>query len=213
MLHTRRHFSTTLSQYQLPFEKNSENSPSPISPVIVYEGPLSRTFRSLKIFSLSSLGLAIALTPFMFIIDTSLPFIARVVLAATALGTSGVSTGLVGWCGQPYVKTVRTLSGGNDLKPAEAAVNGIQLETFTLTLRPRFTNVYDTAFLTETRRPFAKWELADSVTLQKSGEEVPPEETIAETLDAQGKVLGRWIVAWNDDGTRGVCRSEGKVQR
>ncbi|KAL5504719.1 hypothetical protein ACEPAH_7382 [Sanghuangporus vaninii] len=212
-LRTNRYFSTSLPR-RLPSQKNSEGKlSSPISQTVVYEGPLARTFRSLKIFSLSSLGLASALTPFMFIMDTSLPFAARVVLASTALGTSGVSTALVSWCGHPYVKTIRVLSNGNSAKPAEAAMDGIQLETFTLTLRPRFTNVYDTTFLTEARRPFAKWELAESVTLQKSSEGVPPKETIAETMDAQGKVLGRWIVTWHNEGTRGTCRGEGKVQR
>ncbi|KAH8114218.1 hypothetical protein DFH11DRAFT_1596628, partial [Phellopilus nigrolimitatus] len=45
------------------------------------------------------------------------------------------------------------------------------------------------------------------------GSEVPTEETVAETMNAQGRVLGRWFVLWNDDGTKGVCRGEGKVQR
>ncbi|KAI5120274.1 hypothetical protein M0805_005331 [Coniferiporia weirii] len=158
----------------------------------------------------------------MFIIDTSLPFVARVALASTAMGTSAVSTGLVGWCGHPYVTTIRTLTDANEVQTEkdspseETRIESIQLETMTLTLRPRFTTVYDSAFLVETRRPFAKWELSESVMLQRStedGSNAPSEETIAETMDAQGNVLGRWIVSWSEDGTKGVCHGEGKVQR
>ena len=195
--------------------ESHESASSPVSPTIVYNGPLARTFRSLKIFSLSSLGLATALTPFMFIIDTSLPFVARCALAATAMGTSGVSTGLVGWCGQPYVATIRVLPElTKDGTVEPTSTGGIQLETLTLTLRPRYTNVYDSTFLTETKRPFAKWELAENVQIKRSAQdEVPSEETVAETIDARGIVLGRWIVHWNEDRTEGACRAEGKVQR
>lgn len=149
----------------------------------------------------------------MFIIDTSLPFIARVALASTAMATSAVSTALVSWCGHPYVATIRTLSDEGKPNAAESQIEGIQLETLTLTLRPRFTNVYDTAFLAETQRPLAKWQLAEGLTLQKSNETGPSEETVAETMDAQGNVLGRWIVSWSGDRMRGTCRGEGKVQR
>lgn len=202
-------------------------SNSSISTNVVYQGPLSRAFRSLKIFSLTSLGLASALTPFMFVIDTSLPNIARAALAITAMSTSGISTALVGWCGQPYVTTIRTLGVSQDSAvknssgPQEAQttspLEGIQLETLSLTLKPRFTSVYDTSFLSETKRPMAKWELAESVVVPQNpteiGPGVPSEETIAETMDAQGRVLGRWIVSWNEDGTKGVCRGEGKIQK
>lgn len=212
-----RHFSRSSRRQtnEEPLTSNSRSAGPPVSPTIVYNGPLARTFRSLKIFSLSSFGLATALTPFMFIIDTSLPFVARCALAATAMGTSGVSTGLVGWCGQPYVATIRTLPGAKvDGAADPAPAEGIQLETFTLTLRLRYTNVYDFAFLTETRRPFAKWELAENVQLQRTAQDdVPPEETVAETIDARGTVIGRWIVSWNENRTEGTCRAEGKVQR
>lgn len=211
-----------------PQKSNDENrhtgAPSPISSNVVYQGPLARTFRSLKLFSLSSLGLATALTPFMFVIDTSLPNIARITLASTAMLTSGVSTALVGWCGHPYVATIRTRAppptSDHGAEPEKAAeqVEDIQLETLTLTLRPRFTTIYDTTFLIETKRPFAKWEIAENIVLQKSSEGVaaaglPDEETIAETMDAQGRVVGRWIVSWSEDGLKGSCRGEGKVQR
>jgi hypothetical protein len=68
--------------------------------------------------------------------------------------------------------------------------------------------VYDPSFIVETRRPFAKWELAEGERQVKPGQE----ETIAETRDKDGNPLGRWVVTWgeNDEGT---CRELGNVVR
>lgn len=195
-------------------------------PSVIYVGPLTQTFRRLKIFSLSSLALAGSLSPFIFIIESSLPSTARVALAATALATSGVSTALVAWCGKPYVTTLRRLSS---IPPTTAfdsqqqhtahshnenAPAGIELTTLTLALTPRATRVYDPAFLGDTTRPFARWELARSVQLppeDAAGVRPGEEETVAETLDSAGKVLGRWIVTWGENG-EGSCRAEGRVE-
>lgn len=101
-----------------------------------YEGPLAQTFRRLKIFSLSSLSLSCTLAPFMFIVESNLPMTARVALTSIAIGTSGISTGLVGWCGQPYVTRLRYL------QPEENdGVEGIRLITQNLLLKPRITTV------------------------------------------------------------------------
>ena len=187
--------------------------------------------RRLKIFSLSSLALAGSLSPFIFIVESSLPSTARVALAATALATSGVSTALVAWCGKPYVTTLRRLSSTTptSLAPAsssqkqqqhtahshnENTPGGIELITLTLALTPRATRVYDPAFLGDTTRAFARWELARTVLLPpEDAAAVRPgeEETVAETLDSTGKVLGRWIVTWGENG-EGSCRAEGRVQ-
>ena len=203
---------------------------------IIYVGPLTRTFRRLKIFSLSSLALASTLSPFIFIVESSLPSTARAALAATALATSGVSTALVGWCGRPYVTTLRRLS---TLPPAsttttstpptaqqqqqqqqtthshnENAPAGIELTTLTLTLSPRRTRVYDPVFLCDTPRAFARWELARRVQLPPEdavGVQPGAEETVAETLDGAGHVLGRWIVTWGENG-EGSCRAAGHVE-
>lgn len=205
---------------------------------IIYVGPLTRTFRRLKIFSLSSLALASTLSPFIFIVESSLPSTARAALAATALATSGVSTALVGWCGRPYVTTLRRLS---TLPPTttsttastpptaqqqqqqqqqtthshnENAPAGIELTTLTLTLSPRRTRVYDPVFLCDTPRAFARWELARRVQLPPEdavGVQPGAEETVAETLDGAGHVLGRWIVTWGENG-EGSCRAAGHVE-
>jgi len=213
-------------------------------PSLIYVGPLTPTFRRLKIFSLSSLALAGVLSPFMFIIESSLPFTARAALATAAIGTSGVSTALVAWCGRPYVTTLRrlatttttsTTTSTSSAAPPEKheypqqqqqhptapthshnenAPAGIELTTLSLTLSPRATRVYDPAFLGDTTRAFARWQLARSVQLppeDAASARPGTEETVAETLNGAGDVLGRWIVTWGENG-EGSCRAQGRVE-
>ena len=81
--------------------------------------------------------------------------------------------------------------------------------------------VYDPSFLIETRRPFAQWELAQDLVLTSSrtesvGANVHPEEgleeTVAETMTADGTIVGRWIVKWGADGA-GTCHQMGHIVR
>lgn len=171
----------------------------------VYHGPLASTFRRLKIFSLFSLALTTSVSPLILIIESPLPDSARYALAATAVLTSGVSTGLVSWCGAPYVSSARKLDDGS----------AIELETKSLFLKSRFTKVYDPAFLVDTGRFFAKYELAERLSTSSAHKELasetPIEETVAETRDQAGALLGRWIVKW--EGQEGHCRQVGKVNR
>jgi hypothetical protein len=200
---------------------------------LIYVGPLTQTFRRLKIFSLSSLVLASSLSPFIFIVESCLPSTARAALATTALATSGVSTALVAWCGRPYVTSMRSLSSPSPSPspPSDAQTTGtgtthshnenvpagIEMTTLTLALSPLATRVYDPAFLCDTTRAFARWELARSVQLPSedaaacTGARPGTEETVAETLDGAGNVLGRWIVTWGENG-EGSCRAEGRVE-
>ncbi|KAI0002224.1 hypothetical protein BJV74DRAFT_794010 [Russula compacta] len=214
----------------------------------MYVGPLTSTFRRLKIFSLSSLVLASSLSPFIFIVESSLPSTARAALATTALVTSGVSTALVAWCGRPYVTTLRRLTTSSTSTPSasinaaaaattasptfeaqqegqqqqqttnshnENAPAGIELTTLTLSLSPLTTRVYDPLFLGDTTRAFARWELAPRVQLppeDAAGVRPGAEETVAETLNGAGAVLGRWIVTWGENG-EGSCRAQGRVER
>ncbi|KAF8629569.1 hypothetical protein AX15_003382 [Amanita polypyramis BW_CC] len=175
----------------------------------VYRGPLAMTFYRLKIFSLGSLSLSITLAPFMFLVESSLPVSARLALASIAIGTSGLSTALVGWCGKPYVKTLKRLK-------TDGGAEGLEMITYNLTLQPRISRIYDPYFLIETKRPFARWELAQELPLppDRSIKSVIPgkEETIAETLDINGHILGRWIVQWDENG-RGKCHEAGSVIR
>jgi len=118
---------------------------------------------------------------------------------------------MVAWCGKPYVTTLKYI------RPEEnGGAEGIEMTTMSLTMKPRITKVYDPSFLVETRRAFAKWELARKVVIPKEeGErQVKPgqEETIAETSDKDGNVLGRWVVTWGENG-EGTCRELGNVMR
>ena len=99
-----------------------------------YVGPLTNTWRRLKIFSLASCGLSFTLAPFMFIIESNLPYSARFALASIAVGTSGLSTSLVAWCARPYVTELRRLN-------QEGAEEVLELTTTSLFLRPRVTKV------------------------------------------------------------------------
>lgn len=38
------------------------------------------------------------------------------------------------------------------------------------------------------------------------------EETVAETMDKNGRVLGRWVVTWGEGG-EGICHQVGSVIR
>ena len=61
---------------------------------------------------------------------------ARLALASIAVGTSGLSTGLVAWCGHPYVNSLRYLT------PEEnEGAEGIEMTTSTILLNPRITKV------------------------------------------------------------------------
>lgn len=107
----------------------------------VYHGPLTTAFRRLKLFSLASFGLSATLSPFMFLVDSSLPMNARVALAGIALGTSGLSTGLVSWCAKPYVTKMRRFR-----PDGVGSAEELELITSTLMLRPRITKVHPNFF-------------------------------------------------------------------
>jgi len=108
-------------------------SSQPQAPVI-YNGPLTATFRRLKVFSLASFGLSVTLAPFMFLVESNLPLSARFALASIATGTSGLSTFLVAWCAKPYVTSL-----GRIISEDKAEV--LEMTTMTLTLRPLITRV------------------------------------------------------------------------
>ncbi|KAF7323319.1 hypothetical protein HMN09_00112700 [Mycena chlorophos] len=217
MLHRCSHsvFRTRPLSFAL-FSRRHETTAASVSvqpDKVLYRGPLTNTFRRLKIFSLSSLSLVTTMAPLMFVVESNLPMTARAFLASTALATSGVSTSLIGWAGRSYVTTLRIAKN-----PKTDRVQEIEATTYTLTLQPRITKIYDPAFTTRCSRPFAKWELLELVLLpseMRSGSAAPTpgsEETVAETFDAKGNVVGRWIVRWGEGG-EGNCRGEGQIIR
>ncbi|KAH6914014.1 hypothetical protein BKA70DRAFT_1260179 [Coprinopsis sp. MPI-PUGE-AT-0042] len=193
----------------------AEQQPTPPSGDLVeYSGPLANTWKRLKLFSLASFGLSSTLAPFMFLVESALPYSARFALAGLAVGTSGVSTSLVSWCAKPYVTRMRRYT------PQDGSNGGqvVEMTTLTLMLRPRITTVYDPDFLVETRRPMAKWELAKSIMLspERMSDQGTPavgsQETVAETVDEKGQVIGRWVVEWAEGG-KGTCHEAGSVIR
>jgi hypothetical protein len=64
----------------------------------------------------------------------------------------------------------------------------------------------------------AKWELAKSITLgsdrmmEQGTPAVGSHETVAETVDEKGQVIGRWVVEWTEGG-EGTCHEAGSVIR
>ncbi|KIJ24020.1 hypothetical protein M422DRAFT_195225 [Sphaerobolus stellatus SS14] len=167
-----------------------------------YHGPLAGPARKLKILSLGAFGMVTSMTPIIMMVDSTMPLNARIVMCAALIGTSGISTAAVGWVGAPYVSTLR--QRGDEV---------LEMETSTLFLQKRVTRVYDwRMFLKGTGRAFAKWELAEEVARRPGEETQNGEETVAETVDAGGRIVGRWIVRWGTDG-RGQCRGEGQIVR
>jgi hypothetical protein len=94
----------------------------------IYEGPLTKTAKYLKVFSISSLVLTCSVAPLIFFIDAGLSTVVRTILFGAgniyayyhvllilylfsnwtlALGTSGVSTALIHWCIFPYVTKIQ----------------------------------------------------------------------------------------------------------
>ena len=100
----------------------------------IYQGPLTQTFRRLKILSLSSFAATTTISPFFFIVESNLPTVARISLACIAVATSAVSTAMVTYFTRPYVtkmRKIKTPEGGQEL----------ELTTYTLFLNPRITRV------------------------------------------------------------------------
>ncbi|KAF9061804.1 hypothetical protein BDP27DRAFT_1428569 [Rhodocollybia butyracea] len=162
------------------------------------------------------------MAPLIFIIESQLPIFARTGLALMAVSTSGVSTGVIAWAAHPYVLILRRIDPANN-----GGTKGLEFVTANWRLQKRITRVYDTTFLTTTDRPFAKWQLAEKLVLPEQAEpssaspaslpNLTPaqgsQETVAETFDASGDLIGSWIVTWDNHEGRGVgtCRAVGTV--
>jgi hypothetical protein len=143
-LRTRYRYFTSTPYFFNSLTSNSGIDAKNLEPTItketdIYHGPLTTTFRRLKIFSLASLGLSVTLSPFMFILESSLPIFARLALVSIALGSSSVSTALVSWCAKPYVITLR--------RSYKDGAEEIEMTTVNLFLQPRITKVGADFFL------------------------------------------------------------------
>ena len=131
-----RHFSSTSPKPNIAAAAAVAEDIQLTEDKYVYNGPLTTPFRNLKIFSLASIGLSISLTPILFVVESGLPMSARFALAGIALGTSGLSTGLVAYCAKPYVTTMRRFRPN-----ISGSAEEIELTTRSIFLKPRITKV------------------------------------------------------------------------
>ena len=71
--------------YWTPLRTTSTNTPIAARDTVklVYEGSLRKTVRGLKAFSISSLILSTAITPFILTMEAPVPMIARVIMIST----------------------------------------------------------------------------------------------------------------------------------
>ncbi|KAJ1978531.1 hypothetical protein H4R35_001872 [Dimargaris xerosporica] len=81
-----------------------------LSTKTIYHGPLAKTGKYLKRFSVTSLVGTCVLAPLILIVDSGLAMDVRVALATTAAATSGLSTGLVYWALKPYVSSLAVVT-------------------------------------------------------------------------------------------------------
>lgn len=130
-------------------------------------------------------------------------------LGGVAIVSSSLSTALIGWCAAPYVTSLTVEQDG-----------AIKFTTKSFFMKPLETTVYDKGFLQPTTRFMAHWQLAKEVRLNKDEAERTiasledgKEETVAETRNEKGDLLGWWMVRWSREGGSyvGECIRSGNV--
>ncbi|KAL0089422.1 hypothetical protein F4703DRAFT_1465654 [Phycomyces blakesleeanus] len=122
-------------------------------PVTIYEGPLANVAKKLKLFSITSLGLGTGISPFIFMIDVPVPFVAKAALAGAAIVTSAASTGLIQWVMSPYVTKITTTC-------PEPVPTQLTLHTLNFFAKEHKTTV-PTDVLTPSTRIFTSWMVTD----------------------------------------------------
>lgn len=157
---------------------------------VVYEGPLGNTFKLLKMFSLSSLGLSTAISPFIFILESSLPTSGRVFLAVTAMATTSFSTWLISLITTPYVNAV------NRFVPSDGDRSRtlMTLTTADVLTRPRHVTLLPlengSSILTASDRPMTNFKIEGAQSVGELAEDGC--RAVAVMQDAKGKVTGIW---------------------
>ncbi|KIY46179.1 hypothetical protein FISHEDRAFT_31733, partial [Fistulina hepatica ATCC 64428] len=174
----------------------------------IYHGPLTKVIRRAKIFSLSSLALTTLASPVMFVL-ADISVLGRLSLVGTCFAASALSTAMIAVFARPYVTTFRKLYPREE-KASTSPI--IELTNNNLFLQPTTTRVYDHQFIVQSARSLCTWELAKNVQVPKDTVTPGQEETVAETFDPSGVLLGRWIVRWDEDG-QGECYEVGRVHR
>ncbi|KAI9250136.1 hypothetical protein BDA99DRAFT_522929 [Phascolomyces articulosus] len=98
-----------------PFQRRWTSTTSKPTETVIYTGPLANVAKKLKLFSVTSLGLGTGISPFVFVIDVPVPFIAKAALVGAAVATSAASTGLIQWVMSPYVTKISQNNTNNEL--------------------------------------------------------------------------------------------------
>lgn len=159
---------------------------------VVYEGPLGNTFKLLKLFSLSSLGLSTAISPFIFILESSLPTSGRVFLAVTAMATTSFSTWLISLFTTPYVNAVTRFTSAGD----DRSRTLMTLTTADVLTRPRHVTLLPlengSSILTASERPMTNFKIECAKSADKAADE--SNRTVGVVQDSKGKVTGLWKV-------------------
>ncbi|KAK0564934.1 hypothetical protein OC844_001457 [Tilletia horrida] len=205
-----------------PLQKAEEEQQEVLA---TYAGPLHKTFRRLKVFSLSSLVFASVLTPYLLLGPGALDTFARFALVLTALSASGASTALISWIGKPYVGTLElvqtkgqgqgqgrvrgTKEAQNNSDPLPPSDTRLVAHTTSWRLQPLRTTIYQPSYIRGTSRPFAQWQLAadppalpiaDPAQFSSQGASSPLRSLIAETrLAKSGEIVGSYWVEWRPD--------------
>ncbi|KIM31537.1 hypothetical protein M408DRAFT_327714 [Serendipita vermifera MAFF 305830] len=205
-------FSPLGTRFRTFSEKADGSKDSSSTSLLEYRGLYTDSYKKLKAFSLASLTLATMVTPFMFLIESSIPAGGKAILGITAMSTSSLSTALIAWAGSSYVTGLRVDDGGRRL----------EFTTTTIFLRNIKTVVYDPMFLEPAEEYFIKVRLRRSIRIpmaevERQGMALSDgqEETVAESLDPSGNVKGWWAVRWRREGEAGFvgeCREVGKIR-
>lgn len=222
------------------FHLQSKRDVQQTSVLATYSAPLSKTFIRLKIFSLSSLAAAIALTPALLFAPAEIGWSGRIGLCITALITSGASTAIFAWIGKPYVGSMRLLSPitanqalQNDCKEMigkkndkESLLKGLDLSiskpalqaiTTDWRLRKLQTTIYEPDLIRPTSRPLATWELASKAPIPQDIDQLssyPITRLVASTrMEKNNELIGRYWATWNAPKLAGDCTQEGNIIR
>ncbi|CAG8492273.1 9522_t:CDS:2 [Paraglomus brasilianum] len=140
------------------YSTTSTSTSASEEPITIYEGPFATAAKRLKMFSFSSLGLTLVLTPALFLSDAAIGIAPRTTMAAVALFTSTASTLAIHWCLSPYVARVSVPKPSLGQVPTLTPDTPITFETLSLTARPVYTTV-PLRSLEPSTRMFTTWKV------------------------------------------------------
>ncbi|KAI8975600.1 hypothetical protein BDF20DRAFT_836977 [Mycotypha africana] len=156
---------------------NLNNKNADEEPVTIYTGPLANVAKKLKLFSITSLGLGVGASPFIFAVDVPVPFVAKAALVGAAIATSAASTGLIQWVMSPYVTKITVSS--NELSATEDTLpKKLNVHTLSFTAKEIITTV-PVAAIQPATRIFTSWMINDpSAATARIGDKIVKPRTL-----------------------------------